>query len=430
MRWFTSTLIAANLLAGCAHASFPHGAAPALPPACSLYTDPDLFCANAPANANPPDFPATWFTSYANGGHTTYNASAAPSGHPPPYNLANIDFSVGITSLKASLTPASSIAVAGCAYSANSARTPLGSGPGVTCKPTGTNCTLDIEGYDFTGVWLELAANPSCSGSTNTFTTKNLYHASCPQCTPTGGIGQFTKVDVTTTQCVDYTSESETFVGSGVGANTDDFTLDQGCGSVSETYDKLLLTAGRVNSGPWGTSGATGLPTGHADFLFAANYVEGMCYPGGVLSEHCEINEFGSLSSFTTNSVRYAYNTLYETTAALGLTGWTWGNGNQATFHATFVGWRTDHNVMVILFSAPSAAYEGYEVRYDGDTYTSPTSDHNYFLPVGAFGCFANSGSGNVTGDTYTNNVDMFDGSPWNQIDSGPTACKGSGNNP
>ncbi len=375
------------------------------------------FCDVAPANANPIDHPSDFFVSHASNGVRFLGGA-----HPPDFNLPGIDFPVGITSPKSALTPASRIhdQIPDCYYDPASSRVFNGPGPAVFCKAAGATTTIDIEGYDFTGVWIEVAANPV---GDNRFIFKNNALGGCPQCVPARSIGDFLKIEGGNV-CVDVDIESNTWTGPGRYGNVDDIADNVSCGSQKLLYNKFLYTPGRIMSGPWGMKGGAGLPAGHADFLFCANYVEGMIYQEG--QEHGEINEFGSLSAFSANSVRYCGNTLYEPTSTYGLTGWTWGSGNQKFFTSTFNNWRFDHNVAITQPNKVTGKSSGGLVRFDGDVYVSPRVDHNWLYPGGTYFCIAAPLNHKIRKLSIAGNINLASGQSWNAIDGRSGICPGA----
>ena len=310
------------------------------------------------------NFQNSQFFTYAkqSGQKQYYNAAGQASAHPPPWNVAGVDYPVGYSTAMPLKDPAAGRLPTGCSYN------PMGSktgGPIVTCAGV-KNLTLD--GWDFS---LHNCMPLDIKGSnTGTVTISNSKFVNGPNCSTHGYFVMVVRpapVDVVFTH--NYVDgQAQLYPLSLI-----NLLVMNETGSLTVTYNAFLRSPAR----PIGsvTAGST---------YVAYNYFEGFVYHAS--DGHCEVlvnlfNGSSALNAYSFNTVlqpRDIADGQSETTFLLG--------GSIGGVIQKVV---VDHNSVIINKNAAGNVTTAAAVAEAGPaTYGSVRFEQNYADGTGSYACF------------------------------------------
>ena len=352
-------------------------------------------CNSAPAASAYTVRHSNFFTGYAQQSGQTYFNS-----HPPQWNVAGVDYPVGIhrlyaSALKSPVNIASDPAAPGCSYGNNF----------VLC--TAASKTV-VNGYDFTQP--NGCTNIEFEAGAGDVTLENSKFAFGATCTAldSGYIAEINNHGNITIQ-YNYFNDAKPASQSVLNLAYVDLPSQAAVGSSS---NKILIQYNAFIHGPVRMVGSNTC----SDLYWRYNYAEGMVYNNS--GEHGETILSGCNSSTQKNQV-WEYSTFLQpsTTFQNGTTG---VNGVVTANEAGGViqNFTFDHMVQVANIDASTGhapvgtvGVEG--INPSGFTSTGfPTLTNNWLDPTGAYFCFYNTEGGTwTTAPVETENLNLRDGS-------------------
>lgn len=340
------------------------------------------------------NFQNSLFFSYGkqSGQRQYYNAAGLASGHPPPWNVAGVDYPVGYSTVSPLKDPAAGGLPAGCTYNPRGSRA---GGAIVVCQRI-KNVTL--QGWDFS--LHNCTVLDIKNDTTGTITLSNNKFVNGPNCSITNGylatIENSAKADlVFTHNYVDglaktYTTSLTAMIGMHIS------------GSLTVTYNAFFHSPGRPLSGS-----ALGA------MYFAYNYFEGFVYHSTDSHGEVMLDLFNGTQLLQT----YSFNTVLQPNDVI--------NGSTTTFYlstgaagtgSTIVKAQVDHNTVVInkaVSGVPSTAAALAETAYD--IYGSVVLNDNYADGTGSYKCFISTSAPVYRAPPIlTGNISMLTGKPVN----------------
>ena len=331
----------------------------------------------------------THFFDYAqqSGQSGYFSAPSIPSSHPPPWNLAGVDYPVGYPTTARLKDPALDRLPRGCAYNATGSSK---AGSIVVCDGE-ANTVLD--GWDFS--LHNCTVLDVKSRSTGAIKIKNSRFVNGPNCSVLNGalvlVEYPTAADfVFAHNLVDGLAQT---YPTSLMAMVAPFVR----GNVTIEHNAFLHSPARPV-----------LSNSAGSFFIAYNYWEGFVYKPTDGHGEIVINYLGA--SAVQPSVVYSFNTVLEPndvspmggTAAIYLTSGKFGTIEKA---------QADHNTTVINKNSGAVTVAAASVETAWGRYGSVIFDENYMDGTGAFGCFLSSGGPTYeTPPIFTKNVNMLNG--------------------
>jgi len=344
-------------------------------------------CAGAPSDGNyiTPDF-----FSYAkqSGQGDYYSAPSIPSTHPPPWNVAGVDYPVGYRTSKELLDPATGPLPTGCNYSATGS--PAG-GAIVICSGASD---LKLNGWDFSlhnCTVLDIKSNV-----TGTITIKNSKFVNGSNCSVTNGY----LVMVENPAAANFKFEHNFVDGLAQQYPTSLMGLIVPFvqGRLTVQYNAFLHAPARpitsIDQGP---------------LFIAYNYWEGWVYQpsdghGEVMINYLGDNKFQP-------SITYSFNTALEPNdvcANCGTSVWyPTGGGRNTTIESVHV----DHNTSIVNLNNGQVTVAAASAETSYNTYGSVSFHKNFMDPMGSYECFTTTSNPTyVNPPKFTGNVNMLNG--------------------
>jgi len=356
-------------------------------PTCPYQTGYDDGCASTFADGN---YINNNFFSYAkqSGQESYYSGPNTPSSHPPPWNVAGVDYPVGYHTSHKLQDPATEPLPPGCTYSATGS--PSG-GAIVICANVANlklkdwdfslhNCTVVDIKSNVTGIIIvkdsKFVNGPNCS-------VKNGYLLMIENRSMAEFRFQHNFVD----------GLAQQYPTSLIG-----LIVPYVQGKMTVKYNAFLHAPARpitsIDEGP---------------LLFAYNYWEGWVYQPSDGHGEVAINYLGDNKNQP--SIAYSFNTGLEPNdvcANCGTSVWYPTGGGQNTSIGSVL---VDHNTSVVntnngqVTTAAAAAETAY------NTYGSITFQQNYMDPTGAYECFISTSNPTyVTAPVFDRNINMKNG--------------------
>jgi hypothetical protein len=351
-------------------------------------------CSAAPtANADTIEVP-NFFTGYAQQNGQTYATR-------PPWNVAGVDYPVGInSSYAASLMDPSTVPLpTGCNFIG-------GALPYVKCANVNN---LNISGYDFGHTAVGSVGLYIGAGVTGTLTISNNKFFNGPTLDP-----QYFDVNIGTVSA-NVVMSYNYFDGNGVGIPQGDLAsivLDEGLGSLTFQYNAIVNVPSKALS--------YFIPGANVNISY--NYGEGLNFGSGAHSEFTIGNTGGS--------EEIGYNTfLVDKNNAGGTANIFADNGSAG---GTVLNADIDHNVDVSNYDFSYLSYDNpnfspitsaFLIGPGGQTFDNISITDNYFDPNGSYRCV--SPFFTAVTETFSGNVDMIDGSSVDESTGGCTFAEG-----
>ncbi|MDE2096640.1 MAG: hypothetical protein KGL39_05280 [Patescibacteria group bacterium] len=348
---------------------------------------------------------SNFLVGYANTNGQTYagagTGSCVNTNCHPPWNIAGVDYPVGIdasvvtslvdpTTATASGSGANGVLPSGCTYTGN---------PNYWIECGGNTTDILIEGFDFGNtaqgcVRLILDSNATSSGHTVTIANNNFLnatnHCDVANSNLIGPNGQGAYNLVVRNNVID--SNGATLSSNGMIGVQDNTT-----GAITIQYNALLRNAGN----------AIFIRT-PGDMTIQFNYSEGMSYPG-CAPQHADWDSIDSAGG-TVALVTFGFNAIQmPSISASCATTLIWiSNG---IIGSNFTTATVNNNVEVSNYY-PAGSYDpvGYLNVVAYGTVGTLNWTQNYMDPNGANGCFAHESSPTITTENFTGNVNLRDG--------------------
>ena len=357
------------------------------PPTCPFGSGYDDGCAKANTDGS---FINSTFFSYAkqSGQGKYYSAPGVPSDHPPPWNVAGVDYPVGYSTSRKLKDPAISPLPAGCTYSATGSDS---GGAIVVCNHIANvtfngwdfslhNCThLDIKNYTSGTVKIlgsKFVNGPNCS-------IKNGYLVTVEDPSPTDVVFKHNSFDG---NALNYPTS--------LGA----MLILNNVGSTTLKYNAFLHSPGR----PISSSSVSAL-------LVAYNYWEGFVYQDSDGHGEVIINVLEKTN--IKPSIVYSFNTVLQPNNVFidGTTAMFYASTSQS--NATIMAAKIDHNTSVANLNAGQVTTSAASAETSYDTYGTVLFEQNYMDPTGAYSCFVSiSNPVYLNQPVFTGNVNMING--------------------
>jgi hypothetical protein len=351
------------------------------------YTGYEDGCAKAPSDGN---YVNENFFSYAkqSGQGSYYNAPGKTSGHPPPWNVAGVDYPVGYRTSHKLQDPATAPLPSGCYYSATGSKA---GGAIVVCSNV---ANLTLKDWDFS---LHNCTVVDIKNTvTGTIKIKDSKFVNGPNCSVTNGF----LLMVENHAAADFTFEHNLVDGLAPQYPTSlvGLIVPFVKGTMRIEYNAFLHAPARPL-----TSNDEG------PLLVAYNYWEGWVYQPTDGHGEVVINYLGDNRSQP--SLKYSFNTGLEPNnvcANCGTAVWYPTAGGQNT---TIGSVQVDHNTSVVNLNNGGVTVAASSAETAYNIYGSVTFDSNYTDPTGAYACFlSESNPTYVTAPVFTGNVNMTSG--------------------
>jgi hypothetical protein len=298
----------------------------------------------------------------------------------PPWNVAGVDYAVGIRSAYAGRLkdPATAPLPTGCAFYG-------GSMPYVECANVHN---LNISGYNFGATPVGAVQLDIKGGVTGTLTISNDKFFNGPTVDK-----QYYDVIINNSNSANVVMKYDYFNGNGVKIPTGalaSIVSDYSTGSLIFQYNAMLDVPSK----------AIGYAPGNSNVNISYNFGEGLNFGSPVHSEFT----IGT----TRGSEEVGYNTFLVNNNNEGATANIYLDSGEAG--GTVSSARVDHNVLVSNYNPRMKSdTSSYLLEPGGQTFDSINFSDNYFDPNGSYGCIYPAFNANK--QTFTGNVDMIDGS-------------------
>lgn len=333
----------------------------------------------------------TFFTGYANQAGQSYVTR-------PPWNVAGVDYPVGIPASKiGSLKdPTTASLPAGCSYSSVAST--------VTCS--GAQGGLTIDGWDFgnaggAGLCVRLIISGNVNGSILIQNSSFVNSAgNGAQCNVNGAALVVMSTNAVAADVIvrysyfDANAQNVTYAPLNPSLSIS-MSNNQ---NVTITYNAFLNSTARSIQ-----VSSSGIVTE------SFNYAEGFTY---VVSQplHGEFSEDSTFSGGTATLKTISYNTLLQPISAVGLSATSLVYASSGAVNSTWTTFNVNNNIMVSnrIGSSNPVSYLA-EAAYD--TFTTLNWTQNYLDPNGAFGCFQHASAPVIGTENFSGNIDMLDGS-------------------
>jgi hypothetical protein len=353
-------------------------------------------CAAAPSDGN---YVNKDFFAYAkqSGQGSYYSAPGTPASHPPPWNVAGVDYPVGYRTLVELLDPATGPLPSGCSYSATGS---ANGGAIVTCS--GAN-DLTFNGWDFSlhnCTVLDIKSNV-----TGTVRISNSKFVNGSNCSVSNGY----LVMIENPAVANFKFEHNYVDGNQQQFPTSLIGLIVPFvqGRMTVKYNAFLNSPARpvvsIDTGP---------------LVFAYNYWEGWVYQPSDGHGEVVLNYLGD--DKTQSSIKYSFNTGLEPSAVCSCGTAVWyptGGGTNSSIGKVVV----DHNTSVVNLNNGQVTVAAASAETSYNTYGSVTFRQNYMDPTGSYECFISVGNPTyTTSPLFTGNVNMIDGQTVNDFGSCP----------
>jgi hypothetical protein len=365
------------------------------PPTCPYGKSYDDGCAKSRAdgsyiNAN--------FFSFAkqSGQGEYYSAPSTPSNHPPPWNVAGVDYPVGYPTSRKLKDPAAEPLPAGCTYSATGSDS---GGAIVVCNHV---ANVSFDGWDFSlHGCTPLDIKNYTSGVVRILNSKFVNG---PNCSTRNGY----LVTVEDPAPVNVVFESN-FVDGNAKKYPTSLTAMLVLNNVRSTtlkYNAFLHSPGR----PISSSSVSKLDV-------AYNYWEGFVYQDS--DGHGEVIINVLENTFVKPSITYSFNTVLQPNNVLinGTTAMFYASTSQS--NATIMATVIDHNTSIANLNAGHVTTSAASAETSYDTYGKVLFQQNYMDPTGAYSCFVSiSNPTYLTPPVFSGNVNMINGHTVDKFDS------------
>ena len=358
-------------------------------------------CDGAPAGAqfkapSAPSAGASGAASWA--GHARQGGQTWTADHPWKWNQAGVDYAIGNVTAAAALADPATLPASGAVCVFQPAGSPTG-GAQVYCSASAGATTVDLEGFDFSRhgcTYLKIAS------SITAITLKNDYFRMGPNC--------------------DFNNGSLVFIVGGGGASLDleSSTFDGAYPAYAPVNAPIGLLFDTRNVSPCGatvmkylvfinspqrpvSAGTCGSRT------VAFTYFEGWQLDT-TFTQHGEILQDTTAANSVVPNVTYSFVTVMAPVSQVG----TMNAAAVAIFsgsaNVTYASVQVDHSVFITNgHNGKVTESKGVWIGYN--TFGSATWTNNYFDPSGLNYCFSREDAIAVGSSTFTNNVDLLDGS-------------------
>jgi hypothetical protein len=321
----------------------------------------------------------------------------------PPWNVAGVDYPVGVPAASFPLKDPSSSTPTGCS--------PV-SGGIVTCNGTGD---LTIDGWDFgkaNCIFLDI------KGYTGTITIKNsnFLMGSSSACQNNYGLITLEgSTNGSSLVVINNVFDDNATTYPGISNVFDVRDVYRSTGSSLYEYNAFLHSIGQTIQ-----SASTGV------WVAQYNYIEGLNYGSGV---HGEVTMFAGAASPPTN-VTINYNTFLEPPSYGGGMTTTYYISSGAGGYPTFGTVNIENNTTVINLyggNGGSVAVAAALAEFARDQVTTANVLNDYIDPTGSYFCIKDASSGNIWGTAnVSGNINLLNGSPITTTDNfNTTACYG-----
>jgi hypothetical protein len=345
-------------------------------------------CAQAAADGN---YVNPNFFTYAkqSGQGRYYRNPAKPSGHPPPWNVAGVDYPVGYGASRKLYDPAKGLLPPGCSYSATGSQ----AGGAIVICANVVNLTLgdwDFSLHNCTVLDIK-------STVTGIIAIKNSKFVNGQNCSVKNGY----LVMVENPSMAAFRFEHNYVDGLAKQYPTSLIGLIVPFvqGAMVMKYNAFLHSPARpITSGDEGP------------LVFAYNYWEGWVYQPSDGHGEVVINYLGDNKNQP--STTYSFNTALEgndVCSGCGTSVWYPTGGGQNTTIGVVV---IDHNTSIVNTHEGEKTVAASAAETSYDTYGSVTFEQNYTDPTGSYACFlSESNPTYLTQPVFTGNVNMINGS-------------------
>jgi hypothetical protein len=344
-------------------------------------------CVGRPINGN--KLVPTFFTTYATQSGQTYVTR-------PPWNVAGVDYAVGVPSGLVLKDPAVATLPSGCSYSASI----------VTCRGSGN---LTIDGWDFR---LHNCTFLDIFNYTGTITIQNSWFKMGPsvQCQNNFGLVELESSTLGSSLIVrnsQFNGVAQIYPRLG---NYFDIFDARSTGASLYQYNVFHQSIGRPIS-----------TTSSGDWTAQYNFIEGVNYGNAA---HGEVELIGSTS--LTNNLTIEYNTsLAPADYGGGMTA-TWyissGNTNGQKFGTVNI---NNNTAVINLFGgkAGKVVVSAALAEFGYDPVTTANILNNYVDPTGAYLCVVNADGVPIGTTNMNGNVNLLNGSSISNMT--PATCYG-----